>query len=116
MRRLSETRLRMSWDDLPLAPFRGPADAPALGLEYLTVGWNVIEGVIAAAAAVAAGSVALLGFGIDSFVGMSFRARSSSGGGSPPSAENPQSPRHVASAAHASEVRTWPSTRRGDCC
>lgn len=36
----------------------------ALGLEYLTVGWNVLEGVIAVTAAL----VALLGFGIDSFV------------------------------------------------
>lgn len=42
--------------------------ARALGLEYLTVGWNVAEGVIAVSAAVMAGSVALLGFGIDSFV------------------------------------------------
>lgn len=40
----------------------------ALGLEFLTVGWNVVEGVIAVAAALASGSVALLGFGIDSFV------------------------------------------------
>jgi divalent metal cation (Fe/Co/Zn/Cd) transporter len=40
----------------------------ALGLEYLTVGWNVVEGVIAVTAAVLAGSVALMGFGIDSFV------------------------------------------------
>ena len=40
----------------------------ALRLEYLTVGWNIIEGVIAIAAALASGSVALLGFGIDSFV------------------------------------------------
>ena len=40
----------------------------ALRLEYLTVGWNVIEGVVAIAAALAAGSVALLAFGIDSFV------------------------------------------------
>lgn len=40
----------------------------ALRLEYVTVGWNVIEGVIAVTAAVAAGSVALLGFGLDSFV------------------------------------------------
>ena len=40
----------------------------ALRLEYLTVGWNVIEGVVAIAAALAAGSVALMGFGIDSFV------------------------------------------------
>lgn len=37
-------------------------------LEWLTVGWNVLEGLIAVAAALAAGSVALLGFGIDSFV------------------------------------------------
>ena len=37
-------------------------------LEYLTVGWNVAEGVIAVTAALAAGSVALLGFGLDSFV------------------------------------------------
>jgi len=42
--------------------------ARALGLEYLTVGWNIAEGVIAVSAAVIAGSVALLGFGIDSFV------------------------------------------------
>ena len=49
----------------------GPRDAllrRGLRLEYLTVGWNVIEGVVAVTAALAAGSVALLGFGIDSFV------------------------------------------------
>ena len=40
----------------------------ALQLEGLTVGWNAVEGVVAVAAAVAVGSVALLGFGIDSFV------------------------------------------------
>lgn len=40
----------------------------ALRLEYITVGWNLIEGLVAVTAAVAAGSVALLGFGIDSFV------------------------------------------------
>jgi divalent metal cation (Fe/Co/Zn/Cd) transporter len=39
-----------------------------LRLEYLTVGWNVVEGIVSVAAAVAAGSVVLLGFGIDSFV------------------------------------------------
>lgn len=37
-------------------------------LEFLTVGWNLIEGVIAVVAAMASGSVALLGFGVDSFV------------------------------------------------
>jgi divalent metal cation (Fe/Co/Zn/Cd) transporter len=42
--------------------------ARALRLEYLTVGWNVVEGLVAVAAALAAGSIALLGFGIDSLV------------------------------------------------
>lgn len=42
----------------------------ALRLEYLTVAWNVVEGTVAVTAAVLAGSVALLGFGIDSFVEM----------------------------------------------
>jgi divalent metal cation (Fe/Co/Zn/Cd) transporter len=39
-----------------------------LRLEVLTVGWNVVEGVVALGAALAAGSVALFGFGVDSFV------------------------------------------------
>ena len=39
-----------------------------LRLEYLTIGWNAIEGLVALWAALLAGSVALLGFGIDSFV------------------------------------------------
>ncbi len=42
--------------------------ARGLWLEALTIGWNVVEGVVSVAAALAAGSVALLGFGIDSFV------------------------------------------------
>ena len=42
--------------------------AVALRLEWLTLGWNVVEGLIAVLAALAAGSVALLGFGADSFV------------------------------------------------
>lgn len=40
----------------------------ALRLSYLTVGYNVLEGVVAVAAGAAAGSSALLGFGMDSFV------------------------------------------------
>lgn len=40
----------------------------ALRLEYLTVGWNVIEAVVAIGAGLAANSVALVGFGIDSVV------------------------------------------------
>lgn len=39
-----------------------------LQLEYLTVAWNIVEGAVAVTAALAAGSVALLGFGVDSFV------------------------------------------------
>ncbi|MBE0429077.1 MAG: cation transporter [Thermoleophilia bacterium] len=37
-------------------------------LEYFTVGYNVIEGFIAVAAGVVAGSIALVGFGLDSFI------------------------------------------------
>lgn len=47
---------------------RPAAVRQALRLEYLTVGWNVVEGVVAVAAALSAGSVVLLGFGVDSFV------------------------------------------------
>jgi divalent metal cation (Fe/Co/Zn/Cd) transporter len=39
-----------------------------LRLEFLTVGWNIVEGIVAVAAGVAAGSIALIGFGVDSFV------------------------------------------------
>lgn len=48
--------------------FRPETVRRALRLEYFTVGWNVVEGVIAVTSALLAGSVALLGFGIDSFV------------------------------------------------
>jgi divalent metal cation (Fe/Co/Zn/Cd) transporter len=40
----------------------------ALWLEYFTVGWNVIEAVVAIGAGILAGSVALVGFGVDSAV------------------------------------------------
>jgi divalent metal cation (Fe/Co/Zn/Cd) transporter len=40
----------------------------ALWLEYFTVGWNVIEAVVAIGAGLIAGSVALIGFGVDSGV------------------------------------------------
>ena len=35
-------------------------------LEYLTIGWNVLEGVVGIAAGALAGSIALMGFGLDS--------------------------------------------------
>jgi cation diffusion facilitator family transporter len=40
----------------------------AVRLEVLTLAWNVVEGVVGVGAGLAAGSVALLAFGIDSFV------------------------------------------------
>ena len=52
----------------PPAGGRATALRRAVRLELLTVGWNLIEGVVGVAAALAAGSVALLGFGVDSFV------------------------------------------------
>jgi divalent metal cation (Fe/Co/Zn/Cd) transporter len=40
----------------------------ALLSEYFTVGWNVVEGVVALASGVIAGSIALVGFGLDSYI------------------------------------------------
>src|SRR5580692_7767692 len=37
-------------------------------LEYFTVVWNTLEGLIAVVAGVIAGSISLVGFGIDSFI------------------------------------------------
>jgi hypothetical protein len=37
-------------------------------LAWLTIGWNTIEGVVALASGAVAGSIALVGFGVDSFV------------------------------------------------
>ena len=37
-------------------------------LEYLTIAWNVVEGVAAVASGAVAGSIALVGFGVDSFI------------------------------------------------
>ena len=58
-----------------------------LRLEYLTIGWNIAEGVIAVGAGLAAGSIALIGFGVDSFVEtisgaiLVWRLRAETGGG-----------------------------------
>ncbi|MFX1243290.1 MAG: hypothetical protein ACFFA7_18750, partial [Promethearchaeota archaeon] len=40
----------------------------AINLSYFTVGYNIIEGVVSIVAASLSGSIALLGFGFDSFV------------------------------------------------
>lgn len=39
-----------------------------LRLEYLTIGWNVVEAAVAIGAGLAAGSIALVGFGFDSTI------------------------------------------------
>ncbi len=50
-----------------------PVDRPALlrrglRLEYISLSWNLVEGAVAIIAGVFAGSVALVGFGVDSFI------------------------------------------------
>jgi len=49
-----------------------PLDAPAVRrgrlLEYLTLGWNAIEAVVAVTAGAFAGSTPLIGFGVDSLI------------------------------------------------
>jgi len=37
-------------------------------LEYFTIAWNALEGLVAVAAGALAGSISLVGFGIDSFI------------------------------------------------
>lgn len=37
-------------------------------LEYFTIAWNLLEGLVAVIAGVLAGSISLVGFGIDSFI------------------------------------------------
>ncbi len=57
-----------SCSTVPASTSRSASLTAALLLEYLTVGWNLVEGIVAVIAAIMAGSVAILGFGIDSFV------------------------------------------------
>jgi len=45
---------------------RGQLHRRGVRLEWFTVSWNVIEAVVAIAAGITAGSVALVGFGVDS--------------------------------------------------
>lgn len=47
---------------------RGRLVRRGLGLEWLTVEWNVVEAVVSVAAGWVAGSVALVGFGLDSVI------------------------------------------------
>lgn len=54
-------------------PALAPAQAElfrrhAIRLEYFTIGWNSLEAVVAIGAGVLAGSIALVGFGLDSII------------------------------------------------
>jgi hypothetical protein len=51
----------------------------AVTVELFTVGWNAIEAAVALAAGAVAGSVALIGFGLDSVVEVSARRSPSRG-------------------------------------
>lgn len=55
-----------------MTPSAAPAYASTLRdgrrLEYFTIAWNSLEALIAVASGIAAGSVSLLGFGIDSLI------------------------------------------------
>lgn len=60
-------------EDAPLVTTLDTSTADALRrrglwLEYLTIGWNVIEAIIAVTAGIAAGSIALVAFGFDSSI------------------------------------------------
>lgn len=52
----------------PLDGVRGALLKRGVILEGVTVGWNIVEGIIAISAGAIASSVALIGFGVDSFV------------------------------------------------
>jgi divalent metal cation (Fe/Co/Zn/Cd) transporter len=41
------------------------------GLEYITIGWNLLEGIISIVAGAMAGSISLVGFGLDSLIEVS---------------------------------------------
>ena len=57
---------------VPVTPaVRRAAVQRARILNRLTIGWNVVEGIVAIAAGVAAGSVSLIGFGLDSGIEVS---------------------------------------------
>jgi hypothetical protein len=50
------------------ATLRGPLARRAVRLEQLTIGYNIVEGVIAVTFGLLAGSIALTGFGFDSWI------------------------------------------------
>jgi divalent metal cation (Fe/Co/Zn/Cd) transporter len=57
---------KMTMNDFDSA--RGLLVRQAFWLEWLTIGWMIIEAVVATASGIVAGSISLVAFGIDSFV------------------------------------------------
>ena len=53
---------------MPLGPERAALIREAFRLEWLTIGWMIIEGAVAIASGLAAGSLTLMAFGIDSLI------------------------------------------------
>src|SRR6266581_4761851 len=51
-----------------LALGRGAIVQRGRRLEYFTIGWNSLEGIVAVVAGIFAGSISLVGFGVDSFI------------------------------------------------
>src|SRR6266508_834247 len=60
--------LDVAMTDVTTTSRRPQLERRARLLAWVTIGWNAAEGVIAVAAGVAAGSLALVGFGLDSVV------------------------------------------------
>ncbi|HEX2193077.1 MAG TPA: cation transporter [Acidimicrobiales bacterium] len=61
-------------ETITLRPDRLPALRRARVLNRLTIGWNVVEGAVAVVAGAAAGSISLVGFGLDSGIEVSASA------------------------------------------
>jgi divalent metal cation (Fe/Co/Zn/Cd) transporter len=57
--------------DVPVVEVRRAAVRRSRHLNRLTIAWNVVEGVVALAAGVVAGSISLIGFGLDSGIEVS---------------------------------------------
>lgn len=61
----------MSTDTLNAAGLRADHARRGRILEYITIIWNSLEGIIAIGAGIVAGSIALVGFGVDSVIEVS---------------------------------------------
>src|SRR5437868_14931830 len=67
-RRIRETRICYDAFMAELALNRHALAEHGRRLEYFTIAWNTLEGLVAVISGAMAGSISLLGFGIDSFI------------------------------------------------